>query len=104
MRLLAFCCCCQGFRHRPQHAPNSPNRSSIDISVDPRFLGLQDADVLEDEPIEMPEAAKDIYVGGPAAVCAAALQAKFGKGKNHIQTGRDLELCIGRLKQTSLYT
>ena len=47
-----------------------------------RFLGLSDSDVLDQTPLQMTDAAKDIYVGGPAAVCAAALQAKFGVGSD----------------------
>ena len=52
--------------------------------MDPR-LGLNEdtEDANEDEDVlEMMESPKDVYVGGPAAICAAAMQAKFGQGSD----------------------
>ena len=68
--------------------PTSPTRSSIDIQLDPHFAGSDDAsafhtsDGKNDSIEEIMESPKDVYVGGPAAVCAAALQAKFGDGSD----------------------
>ena len=59
-------------------------RSSIDIQLDPRFIeDLNDAADEDGDAIEESmESPKDVYVGGPAAVCAAALQAQFGRGSD----------------------
>ena len=79
-----FCCCCYCcIKKILTSYPTRSPRSSVDIQLDPRLTeDLNDADDAAEDIEESTESPKDVYVGGPAAVCAAALQAQFGRGSD----------------------